>query len=245
MAKIRPLRNAPVTEAVVEIVAAVSAPPNEALFRQFAEEISQKYPHAEQRRQISFQLNMGADGDKKPEALFVGNLFRSADKVHAVQTKPSGISYSRLKPYGDWDAVMEELWSVWLPYNRLFKPQKIARISTRFINRLEFPEVRLNFDDYLLIAPRLPQGLPDIYASFSTATTIPLDQSTNAIVRTVFDSGAVKDAVPVLLDIDVVRHISLDANDDRSLKAEFEALRPIKNQAFFGSLTEKAIEVFA
>jgi len=178
----------------------------------------------------------------------MGYLYRSADGTAAVQSKPDGIAFSRLKPYRDWDSTLTEAWKLWRLYSAQFKPARVKRLATRFINQLALPGPQVDFDDYLLIAPKLPEGVPNTLAAFSSAVTMPtLAPSTVGTVRTTYPAAAeaVGNTIPVVLDIDIIRECDFDPSDDAAILKALQDLRPIKNLLFFGSLTDKAVELFA
>lgn len=243
MAKIRPLRNAPITEAVVDFGARFASPPEKAAFDEFASQAKAAYPAQETRHEVGFTLRPGEVPTQISK--YAGLLLRSADGLHAVQIKPDGFAFSRLKPYTSWDQMMDEAWKQWSAYVSIFKPERVFRVAARFINRLEIAGTLLDFDEYLTIMPKLPEGMPQQVSAFASTVTIPgIAPGTFGMVRTSFDAGSVKDSIPIILDIDIIRECDVEPAD-KALRLAIEELRPIKNAAFFGSLTEKAVEVFA
>ena len=87
-----------------------------------------------------------------------GYLFRSADTKQAVQALKDGFSFSRFRPYQDWDAFSKEARDLWERYVSLTKPEKVNRISLRYINRLELPLPFGDFKEYLLTVPEIAPG---------------------------------------------------------------------------------------
>lgn len=244
MARIRNLRNAPVTEAVVQISARFSAAPDASAFQAFCDALKHDYPRQETRQEVGFKFTPKNQEISALQNKFAGNLVRSGDGRRVAQSLPEGFAFSLLKPYTHWDDMLTEAWRLWAVYRATFKPERVVRIATRFINRLELPDTKLDFDDYFTISPRLPDGIPSQLSAFSTALQIPgVAEHTLAAVRVAFDGASVKDTVPVILDLDIIRELDVDPNDDQ-VRVEIEELRPIKNAVFFGSLTEKAVEVF-
>jgi uncharacterized protein (TIGR04255 family) len=66
-----------------------------------------------------------------------------------------------------------------------------------------------------------------------------------AIIRQAFDSAMLTgDVVPVILDIDVLRECDMGVNDAEAVHEALAQLRLAKNQLFFGSLTDRAVELF-
>jgi uncharacterized protein (TIGR04255 family) len=238
------LRNPPITEAVIDFTVQFTQPQPPDKLLEFEAFIEGDYPNCEPRRMFMWRFEK--EGVTRDESSIVGYLHRSADATRAVQTKTDGISFSRLKPYDDWDTSLTEAWRLWRIYSSHFKPLRVQRLATRFINRLELPGPQLDFDDYLLIGPRLPEEVPQVLAQFNTAVTIPAAEGTNAVIRTAYPApGPTGSTIDVILDIDISRQCDVDSGDHETLLRLIQELRPIKNTFFFGSLTEKAVELFA
>jgi len=245
MAQPRHLREPPISEAVIDIRVRLDAPAESIDFSRLGQRIHQDFPKREQRHGVHFVIDAAArttTATPRPG----GFLYRSADGTEVVQSKPEGFAFSRLKPYQDWDRFSAEAVRMWNQYKEEFGPQRVIRVATRFINRLTLPPF-LDFDDYLTIAPRLPQKIPQQLSAFSTAVTVPeIAEGCLALIRTKFDSPApAADSTIVLLDIDVLHECDMDPDDGEALRAALDHLRQLKNRIFFGSLTERAVEIFA
>lgn len=244
MAQVRPLRYPPIIEAVIDFRVQYSRRTAAADFEQFHQLISADYPGSKTRQGVEVKIDL--DGGKTEQlSILSGFLFSSADGTQVVQSKVDGFSFSRLKPYQDWDTMFREAWRLWVAYRNRFCPDRIIRLSTRFINRLDIPGTNIDFDDYLLVGPRIPEGAPQQLSSFSTSVEIPsIGENTVGRVRYVFESATITDVAPLLLDIDVIRECDIAPDADEYVQATIAKLRPIKNILFFGSLTEKAARIF-
>jgi uncharacterized protein (TIGR04255 family) len=246
MAKQRKLRNAPVTEAVVDIRARLQTGPVDLKrVARFGELVRSEYPISDTQTTTAFEMDTRT-GATKTKVDTVGGLFRTADGLYAIQAKAEGFSCSRLRPYVDWDSMVSEARRLWQLYRTVFEPEKVMRISTRFINRIEFPAAGFDFDDYLTIGPRLPEGTPQMLSSFANTVSLPgLAPHTLCIVRCQFDQAWLSnEKVGVVLDLDIIRDCSLSASDDAQIWGQVNSLRSLKNAVFFGSLHEKAVELF-
>jgi uncharacterized protein (TIGR04255 family) len=193
----RHLRNAPITEAIIDIGVFFDTPRKAEQFADISASIAADYPTREERHQVTMQYNMQQQQGSVGGTL-AGYLYRSVDSTQVVQSHLGGFTFSRLKPYRDWDSMFEEAWRLWQIYRTIFKPIQVRRIATRFINRLEFPLVEnFDFDHYLTAAPRLPATVPQIYAEFATSVTVPVDVALRrvAVVRTSFTSAEPNDSV--------------------------------------------------
>ena len=133
MAQVRPLRNPPIIEAVIDFRVQYSRQTAAADFEQFHELISADYPGSKTRQGVEVKIDL--DGGKSEQlSILSGFLFSSADGTQVVQSKVDGFSFSRLKPYQDWDTMFREAWRLWVAYRNRFSPDRIIRLSTRFIN---------------------------------------------------------------------------------------------------------------
>jgi uncharacterized protein (TIGR04255 family) len=174
-----------------------------------------------------------------------GYLFRSADGKRAVQALKHGFSFSRFQPYQDWETFSREARDLWKLYAALTKPEKVTRIGLRYINRIELPLPFGDFKEYLLTLPEIAPGLPQGLASFFFRVVIPIDEAEAfaTITETIVEGEVSKAVVPVILDIDVFRVGAFPIVADKLWRA-FDQLREQKNRLFFGSLTDKAKDLF-
>jgi uncharacterized protein (TIGR04255 family) len=246
MAKPRKLPAPPIVEAVLDLRVTFPEPPSMDTLASIAPKLP-GYSEANRIRQTSFQFAI-AEG-KAPTATTTptfedGIAYRSADNLYVLQCRRGGMSLSRLPPYIDWQPVFDEMWRAWLAYRAIVKPARVTRVSTRFVNRIDIP-TGADLDDYLLIGPRLPEGAPQFVNQFSSVLGIPFEQQkSNAVVRLASAFAASTTTQPVMLDLDILHECDLSPTDDDAIGDAIRALRPLKNQVFFGSLTEKAMELF-
>jgi uncharacterized protein (TIGR04255 family) len=241
----RSLQHAPVTEAVVDVRVRFSSAPSQSQFDAFGAQIRTSYPKCESQQltEVVFNIQTGVAQQRIGSN---GSLYRSEDGLQVVQAKSEGFSFSRLRPYQSWDATIADARRLWQMYRGVFSPERVIRVSTRFINRLEFPSKDFDFDHYLTIGPRLPEGAPQTVQAFANTVTIPgISDRTLGIVRCQFDPAWATEAhVGIVLDLDIIKECDLLAADDDALWDSVDGLRQVKNVLFFGSLTEKAVEVF-
>lgn len=247
MAQPRKLTNPPITEAVIDIRVRFDKSPRVTEFSRLGERIGSEYPTQETRNQVSVMFQIGADEQPaQHDASIEGYVFRSQHGLYVAQSKPEGFTFSRLKPYADWGPLLAEAWRLWLLYRETFCPTRVVRLSTRFINRIEIDTPNVDLDDYFILAPRLPENVPQNLSAFSTTVTVPgLGPETFGHIRAAFDArSSSASKTVILLDIDIIRECDFDPKDDSSIRTSLNELRPIKNSVFFGSLTDKALELF-
>jgi uncharacterized protein (TIGR04255 family) len=66
------------------------------------------------------------------------------------------------------------------------------------------------------------------------------DAGTVVITETIDEVGVTPEAVPVILDIDAFRQITIGPSDSERIWSTLEELRILKNDVFFNSITPKA-----
>jgi uncharacterized protein (TIGR04255 family) len=244
MARIRLLKNAPVIEAVVDLRVRFPENPSAAQFKKFAAAVHGDYPQSDIRQALQVTLDLEKGPSVQTSGL-EGYLLRSADGLQVAQCKAEGFSFSRLSPYKDWESTIGEARRLWRIYVETFRPDRVLRVSTRFVNKVELVEREaFDLDNYFTIVPRVPQGAPDILNTFLTNLSIPLAPKTLGIVRCSLIGPAAPGIVSVVLDFDIIRDCDCPVTDEAATWSEINELRPLKNLLFFGSITEKTAELF-
>lgn len=246
MASVTHLSRAPIVEAVIDVGLRFERAREATEFESYWEFVRNDYPNKQTRQNFAITVNANAAASERVVSELGGYVFRSGDGTRVVQSRPDGFSFSRLRPYGSWEATLDDAWRLWLLYRNHFRPDRISRLAVRYINRLDLPGPSLDFDEYLLTGPRVPQNVPQGLSAFSSSLVIPgVRPQVLAIVRQSFDgSGLAQDIVPVILDIDAILECDISVEDDAAVMDALLELRTVKNQIFFGSLTDKAVELF-
>jgi uncharacterized protein (TIGR04255 family) len=239
-------RNAPITEALIDIrtdlPATVSLTDLEALHAR----IIVDYPQKQLRTYVQSSLDLR--GEKEPRASVqsqvMGYMFKSPDGVQVAQFRLDGFSFSRLRPYVRWESLYEEAGKLWDIYREGARPLRVTRLATRYINSIQIPFKRFDYDEYFTAAPRVPERLPQVLSHFFTRLVIPFAEygATAVVVLTPSNSP---DAIhsTVILDIDAFVEEILGP-EDAKIDEVFAILRDIKNEIFFSSVTDKAKELF-
>lgn len=162
-----------------------------------------------------------------------GVRMKSADKCDVATMTADSLRVSRLEPYASWEPLAAELRRLWPIYCAAFGVAQATRLGVRYINRIEFGAADpVDFDAIFTAGPKIPSNLPQGLSEFVTRVVIPFDEqgATLAIVQRLEPSSD-----HALLDIDAfcARHFEPDS---AQIWDQLEALRPIKNDAFFESL---------
>lgn len=247
MNDIAPFPNPPIREALLDIRTDLSAGINLDILASYQESIRDRFPTKEEK----FQWESGFKVEKgsAPQLLAptggpVGLLFKSPKEAgKVVQARLDGFTFNKLKPYDRWETFASEAKELWDLYVRIAKPVKVTRIALRYINRIEIPLPLGQFKDYLTTAPEVGPEIPNALSSFLMRLVIPNEEiQAHAVVTETIEKVA-DDILPLILDIDVNKRVSLVPTDQKMWDM-FDQLRTYKNTIFLNSITNKTKEMF-
>lgn len=241
------LKLAPITEAIIDFRVELPSTVDINTLEEIHDQLKDEFPikAARTSTETEFRFEPGKDVVFTPKAPKTeGFYFKNQLGDMVVQVRLDGFTLSKLKPYRDWSSFELKFRQLWAIYSHEASPSVITRIAVRYLNRIDLP-LGATLKDYLLtvpeIAPQLPQGLSDFLMRI-----VINDEKTSAVAIVTESSDVVRESTeqyPVILDIDAFRHVSLQV-DDESIWGILQELRNFKNQVFFGSLTNSAIEGF-
>ena len=172
-----------------------------------------------------------------------GVFFKTMDELNIAQFRSDGFTFNRLPPYTSWQEVFPEAMRLWQEYCRMAAPIRVVRVAARYINRLRFA-MPVELSAFLSASPVVPEPLPQLLRGYLTRIVLTDPQTTNSVVVTqALERSAEPDHVVLLLDVDAYRDVDLEAEDD-TIAAIFASLHDLKNRVFFGSITERAAEMY-
>ncbi len=244
MAKQRRLEQPPLREAVFDFRLAQELPSS------FIDKVSTRKPKRFEKVLKLYRSNLSLQfGDGKlvtPEAATntseqYGWRYNTNDGSEVVQFRRDGITYSVLKGYAGWAVakpIMKELWN---EFSECAGPTEVSRVAVRYINVIEVPTGE-DLDLYFTAAPKVPGELPQKIAGFLSRVQIPFsaDGSFSAIITQALEPQ-VGAKVPVVLDIDVFR-VGKFPGESAEIWTLLDGLREVKNQIFFSSVSDRALE---
>lgn len=247
MAEYSLLKNAPITEALIDIRIRIPENFDVEKFQSLHSAIITQYPNKKKRQkwESKFEFTKGKSPISESTETVDGYIFTSANDKQVFQAKIDGFTFNKLKPYDKWETFRDEALRLWQLYRDLVSPQ-ITRVALRFINKIDIPlspQTALDFDDYLTAGPIVPKGLPQGISSFLTRVVIH-DPAIDAvaIMTQAFEQIVDPKFVPIILDIDVFKKKEI-ISEEESWQT-LESFRHFKNKIFFESITEKAKELF-
>jgi uncharacterized protein (TIGR04255 family) len=243
------LARAPIAEAVIEMRARAEVPWEESAVRSRLVPLLPDYPQMQSQREFEHELQVGPGQEpvqRHRDLGWKGLRFESADHIHIVQFNRDGFVFSRLRPYDHWEQFHGEAIRLWNIYRDIAHPSGIQRLGLRFINRIELPLDGPRPDDYLHMPAEVLKGLPLSRAGFfhRDVLGVPGYPYIVTIVRTVQPiQAAGSKGFGLLLDIDVFSTEPFELREEL-LTQRLAEMRWLKNKAFFGSITEQALESF-
>lgn len=247
MPKPRHLKSAPIHEAIFDIRVKARAEFQVEEFEKLKETLSEKFPLSQERysKNITWKISSSEVESPKVEDLGLqGLFFRSEDEKTLAQFRIDGFTLNKLNPYSSWEELFPTMMELWEAYYSIAEPELVTRIAARFINRIPIVEDGLDFDDYLVVAPKIPLDLPQTLSSFSSKVTIDdVDKSIAAHVSQSFAPNPSGEGIIITLDIDAFRFVELSPQNDKMVEY-FGTLHEFKNNIFFNFVTEKTLGLF-
>ena len=247
MATPRRLARAPITEALIDIRAVPQVGNGEEALKSIPARLNSKYPVVEERRASEAQLAI--EPGKPPRTSsrdlgLQGMWLRSPDLKEVAQFRIDGFTYSRLSPYSSWEEILPRALELWTIFIDVLQPQIVTRLAVRYINHLPLPDGRVELDDLIFTAPKLPRGVPEELGQFSTRVLLSYPGTKlQSIVTQSIEAGVRTSRPTLLLDIDafMAGDVGIAAE---SISPHLESLRHYKNALFFGSLTDSFVDSF-
>jgi uncharacterized protein (TIGR04255 family) len=247
MARRRHLKNAPIVEAIVDFRVKLPDKFEVKSFTSIKKRLGNRYPKMEERREFEAGVRIK---DKRVEHMveekgLQGYFFKSPDGKNVAQFRKDGFTFSRLKPYTNWQDVLTEAKKLWRLYmDRTFPDLVVTRIAVRYINQLDIPLPIKDLKEYLKTPPAIPQNVPQELYQFLTRVTI-RDPKFDIMAHIIqaLERSSKRDCVTIILDIDVFKQKE-SGFVELEIWQTFEQLRDLKNRIFFSSITEKTARLF-
>lgn len=169
-----------------------------------------------------------------------GYTYISQDQKSKIAIGEGSFTFIDEHQYKDWNAFVENINKHLSVVQPILNGHVMTRISVRFINRFVFDEFTNPLDYFrTAVSASDPEAVPYPVGKYSFNMNIPIDDSTYSIVKQDFDRVA--DKVNYIFDIDVLTRCNL-MFDQGIIVDSLTKLREIKDNIFFGNITEKLIE---
>jgi uncharacterized protein (TIGR04255 family) len=181
--------------------------------------------------------------DFKTKASLEAFGLRDEERGFLHRYRRNGLSVHKLGQYSDWKELQDEAHDALATYCGWAAPTLLLRLSTRFINVISIPGARVDLDDWITDGPRCPPGGPSTVREFKHRTVLQDEPNCYAILNVGTLPSIEGHNVRLTLDIDVVLSGEIDISEP-VIDPGFAKLRRMKNALFFGSLTDRTLELF-
>jgi uncharacterized protein (TIGR04255 family) len=237
------LQNAPITEALLDIRVELPLDTTLQSLERVHDRINKEYPVRRERIDFTARFDTNARSVSMQELRNTGFFFWSTDERQAMQARLDGFALSRLKPYDSWGRLRDEARKLWNVYVQTAEPLRITRVALRYINRLELPQP-VQFEDYLRTFPHLSEACPQIVSGLFMRVATERGPDRVIISEAIEEQSTEAHRVPIILDIDASRIVDIPIAAEEDAWSALEELRKLKNEVFFGSITERAEALF-
>jgi uncharacterized protein (TIGR04255 family) len=243
----RHLRNAPITEAIIDFRVKARTGFRSEEFSSLRTPLAERFPKVDEHRGLQATFEM-IKGQGQPPVVrdigLQGYFFKTPDGKTIAQFRVDGFTFNRLHPYTSWQELFPQAMELWRLYSSISKLEVITRLAVRYINRIVLPPGAVVFENYLRASPVIPPELPQHIRGFLTRVTIYDPERDNAAhVAQALETRTPEHQLAVILDIDAYKQREF-STDDPMIEQTFEQLRAFKNLIFFNSLTDNTLREF-
>ncbi|MFQ3597438.1 MAG: TIGR04255 family protein [Chloroherpetonaceae bacterium] len=238
------LNHPPIVEAIIDIRVSPVVVISEEKIQKIMGDLSSRYQSITPLPMRNVSLTVERTRVKRLETIR-GYVVQTMDGFNKGQFRTDGFTFNRLPPYTRWEEIKAEAQMLWRAYKDAFTPKQLSRIAVRFINQMRFDGDVESVNQYLTILPSIPENLEATKKSVAIQATIENvdEQIAATIIQTITHDDNIG-RTTVILDIDAYSLRKFTINNDAMIWEYFEKLRNLKNDIFYKSVTEKAINYF-
>jgi uncharacterized protein (TIGR04255 family) len=240
------LNNPPIVEALIDFRVQAREGIQVDELTSLRERLAKNYPRAKDIHQLqaefAFQADLGTVAAKQAHGK-TGLRFEKEDGSYVFQAQVGGFTLSRVKAYEDFPSLKGHARELWSTYCEVTSPATVSRVAVRYINRLELPAPIADITEYLRCNPPVPDDAPRTVTEFLSRVVME-DESGASVnfVQATDNASAPVAKVAVIIDIDVFKAVSLNPSD-AAIWDLLDHFRVLKNRVFFGSVTERTLEM--
>lgn len=209
-----------------------------------------EYPIRQPQHNIEISASVEADGTSAVSQRTHQNGLRLQDEHHHVaQFTQTGVAFSRLEPYEQWESFKDEALKFWDIFLELAEPIAIQQLGVRYINRIslqdgETPETYLS---------QAPSAQAEITPELGLQKTSFFYQDTYGVPGTPYFVNWVRTIQTQRQEALTERALIVDINvftttlvtpGRESLIRRLSEMRWIKNKLFFSCITQTALQRF-
>lgn len=208
--------------------------------------IRDRYPRKAEAPQINFKVEQTPEGINPSVETAVGRMqFWGQENQTLVQIGPGHLSVHQLKPYSNWEIFKRQIESVLHDYETQAPFQAINAMSLRYINRLPWPEGRVQIEELLRVVPQIPDSRDQIWNSWYQQVEILKPELKGALVVRSGHFGAVEESGPPSIMLDLAfGHLMGEPFDRDHVSSWLEDAHNVIESMFFASLQENYLQSF-
>lgn len=247
---VTPLARPPIVEAILDLECDLPADFSlEAIRDTAGESLKASYPD---QRDFLFKLFEIEAKVEDSEPLQAKNRlealrFFNTDGTGLVQFRQSGYSFNRIGSYSSLDQYLAEIKRTWELFQDFAAPNFVRQVRLRFINKIDVPippSGIIGLGEYFHHPPGIPMENRLVMHGF-LSQSVSVDKDTQAEVKiTLTDKKESHDRLTVVLDIETYSPANTSYESWDSIQEQILQLRQLKNQVFFGMITDKCGEMF-
>jgi uncharacterized protein (TIGR04255 family) len=229
----------PITEAVLSIVFA--DPIDDNTLSKTRDKLQKNYQNVRQLMRIDADF----DGQRAVvRNVPIGYQLSDHDQLNHCILKPNEVATSVLAPYPGWEAFVERMTANFAVARETMGYRKIARISGRYINRLDIPftDGPIETLDYITIGPAPRTDFLHKTRLYGLRTETDSPGGLRVIVSTGIADPALVAHMSIVLDIDVIQ-LAPPQRPEEVLET-LEQIHGAKNEVFELCITDNARELF-
>jgi uncharacterized protein (TIGR04255 family) len=243
-------KNAPITEAVLEIRVEALKPLDPSMLKNFADSLKGDFP-----KQAPMQLlQVGIAGPQQLGQVVsqtfsqshVGMRLAKSDDSRVLQIRQDGFAFSHMAPYTEWAIFRKEAEPLWRQYRAICQDAKLARCALRYINRIDIPILGKSIEifDYFRLYPKIPDELPqqDVIGMVLNVQMPQHDLECVASINQALIEPVKPNHISFVLDIDIYR-LGIQTWQDAAVWQFLDELRRRKNEIFEGCITDRTREL--
>jgi len=236
---------APIQEAIIDIRVSLD---EKVVLSEFLEEIgrafAEEYPGKQNLIEGYVHLEDNASL-RTDQPTITGVSLISQDNRQIVQITRERFAFSLLEPYPNWKDFTNLARKAWNTYEEKANITSFNRLAVRFINRFDFPDKKVDLEQYFTIHPNFPEeiGSPLIAYGMRGVVEVPEVQGFVVIsqspVPPKYENG-----VSILLDIDLYSQQNMPQQSNGVWQL-LDKFRDAKNRIFIACIKEDAKELIS